>query len=29
MHGFFGPAFLFVVAHVAVIAMALQLYVAG
>jgi hypothetical protein len=29
MHDFFGPAFLFVAAHVAVIAIALQLYVAG
>lgn len=29
MHGFLGPTFLFVAAHVAIIAMALQLYVAG
>ena len=29
MHGFVGPVFFFVAAHVAVIAVALQLYVAG
>jgi hypothetical protein len=29
MHGFVGPAFFFVAAHVAAIAIALQLYFAG